>query len=68
MIGAIDSINLDEKASVSNISIENFKTLSKDANSIYELDIWVKSLESLNNFIRDLSVIKNVKEVKRVMK
>ena len=61
-------LEIMQKASVSNISIDNMKTLSKTDTFMYEIDLWVKSLDHLNNFIRDLSSLKYVYDVTRVMK
>lgn len=61
-------LEIMQKASVSNISIDNMKTLSKTDTFMYEIDLWVRSLEHLNNFIRDLSSLKYVYDVTRVMK
>lgn len=61
-------LEIMQKASVSNISIDNMKTLSKTDTLMYEIDLWVRSLEHLNNFIRDLSGLKYVYDVMRVMK
>lgn len=61
-------LELMQKASVSNISIDNIKTLSKSDRVMYEIDLWVNSLEHLNNFMRDLKCLKYVDDVVRVMK
>ena len=61
-------LEIMQKASVSGISIDNIKTLEKGDTTIYEVDLWVRSLEHLNNFSRDLSSLKYVIEVKRIMK
>lgn len=61
-------LELMQKASVSNISIDNIKTLSRTDQVMYELDIWVKNLEQLNNYIRDISSLSYVEDVMRVMR
>lgn len=61
-------LEIMQKASVSNISIDNIKTLSKTDIVIYEIDLWVRSLERLNNFIRDLNQLNYVISIERVMK
>ena len=61
-------LEIMQKASVSGISIDNIKTLEKGDITIYEVDLWVKSLEHLNNFERDLNTLKYVVETKRIMK
>lgn len=61
-------LEIMQKASVSNISIDNMKTLNRTDTLMYEIDLWVRSLEHLNNFIRDLSSLKYIYDVARVMK
>ncbi len=61
-------LEIMQKASVSNISIDNIKTLSRTDIVIYEIDLWVKSLEKLNNFMRDINQLGYVISVERVMK
>ena len=61
-------LEIMQKASVSGISIDNIKTLEKGDTTIYEVDLWVRSLEHLNNFERDLNSLKYVIEAKRIMK
>lgn len=61
-------LEIMQKASVSNISIDNMKTLNRTDTLMYEIDLWVRSLEHLNNFIRDLSGLKYIYDVTRVMK
>ena len=61
-------LDIMQKASVSNISIDSMKTINKVDGVLYELDIWVKSLEQLNNFIRDLSNLTYIDSVERFMR
>ena len=61
-------LEIMQKASVSNISIDNIRTLSRTDIVIYEIDLWVKSLEKLNNFMRDINGLSYVISVERVMK
>jgi len=61
-------LEIMQKASISGISIDNIKTLEKGDTTIYEVDLWVRSLEHLNNFSRDLCALKYVIDVKRIMK
>ncbi len=58
-------LEIMQKATVSNISIDSMKTINKVDGVLYELDIWVKSLEQLNNFIRDLSSLTYIDNVER---
>ncbi len=69
-ITAYDKAMLEmmQKANIHNISIDNIKTLSKGDIFMYEVDLWVKSIEHLNNFIRDITSFKYVEDVVRVMK
>ena len=61
-------LEIMQKASTSNISIDNIKTLSRTDFVTFEVDLWVISLERLNNFIRDLSSLNYVISVERVMR
>ena len=61
-------LEIMQKASTSNISIDNMKTLSKTDFVVYEVDLWVTSLERLNNFIRDINQLGYVETVERIMK
>jgi (p)ppGpp synthase/HD superfamily hydrolase len=61
-------LEIMQKASTSNISIDNIKTLSKTDQVIYEIDLWIASLERLNNFIRDLTSLSYVLNVERAMR
>ena len=61
-------LDITQKASLSGISIDNIKTLVRGKNTMLEVDLWVKSLEHLNNFIRDLRNLKYINNVERVMK
>ena len=61
-------LEIMQKASVSNISIDNIRTLSRTDTIIYEIDLWVKTLDRLNNFMRDINQLSYVISVERVMK
>lgn len=61
-------LEIMQKASVSNISIDNMRTLNKTDVLMIEIDLWIKSVEHLNNFIRDLKALKYVEDVVRIMK
>ena len=61
-------LEIMQKASTSNISIDNIKTLSKTDIVIYEIDLWVRTLEKLNNFIRDLNQLSYIINIERIMK
>ena len=61
-------LEIMQKANTSNIAIDNIKTLSRTDLVIYEVDLWVNSLERLNNFIRDINQISYIENIERVMK
>ena len=61
-------LEIMQKANTSGILIDNMKTLNKTDTFMYEVDLWVRSLEHLNNYIRDLKALKYVYDVTRVMK
>ena len=44
------------------------KTINKVDGVLYELDIWVKNLEQLNNFMRDLNNLSYIDSVERFTK
>ncbi len=57
-----------QKASPSNILIDNVKTLNRSNTIMIEVDLWIKDLDSLNVFIRDINNLGYVYDVIRVMK
>ena len=61
-------LEIMQRASTSNISIDNIKTLSKTDIVMYEVDLWVSNLERLNNFIRDLSALDYIESIERIMR
>ncbi len=62
-------IDIMQKASVHSISIENIKTLNRDADVIvYEVDIWATSLEKYEKYKRDLENLEGIISVERIMK
>ena len=61
-------LEIMQKASVSNISIDNIKTLSRTDIVIYEIDLWINSLERLENFIRDLNQLSYIDSIERAMR
>ena len=61
-------LEIMQKATVSNISIDSMKTINKVDGVLYELDIWVKNLEQLNNFMRDLNNLSYIDNVERFTK
>ncbi len=56
------------KAGTCGISIDNIKILDRGDNPMIEVDLWVRSLDHLNNFIRDLKNFKYITSIERVMK
>lgn len=62
-------IDIMQKASVHSISIENIKTLNRDADVIvYEVDIWATSVEKYEKYKRDLENLEGIISVERIMK
>ena len=61
-------LEIMQKATVSNISIESMQTINTVDGVLYELDIWVKNLEQLNNFMRDLNNLSYIDSVERFTK
>ncbi len=61
-------LEIMQKASNHNISIDNMKTLNRTDIVTYEVDLWVSSLEKLNNYIRDINSLGYVENVERTMK
>ena len=59
---------INQKASSFNISIDNIKTLRNADTFIYEIDLWVRDVEHLNNIIRNINTLKYVVDVMRIMK
>ena len=61
-------LEIMQKATNSNISIDSMKTINKLDGVLYEVDIWVNSLAHLNNFIRDLNNLSYIESVERFMR
>lgn len=61
-------LEIMQKATSYNMSIDTIKTINKADDILYELDLWVKDLGQLNNFIRDLNNAHYINEVMRFMK
>ena len=57
-----------QKLGNSSVYLENIKVLNKSDETMVEMDIRVRDLENLNNFIRDLKSMKYVNDVERVLK
>lgn len=60
-------LEIMQKASTSNISIDSMHTHRKVDEVVYEVDIWVRDLEHLNKFIRDLENMTYVEKVERII-
>jgi len=58
-------LEIMQKASVSNLVIDSINTINKYDDVLYEINIWVKGLEQLNNFIRDLNNLSYIDNVER---
>ncbi|MBQ7104945.1 MAG: bifunctional (p)ppGpp synthetase/guanosine-3',5'-bis(diphosphate) 3'-pyrophosphohydrolase [Bacilli bacterium] len=61
-------LEIMQKASTSNINIDSMRTNRKLDEIIYDVDIWVRDLDHLNNFIRDLENISYIEKVVRIIK
>lgn len=61
-------LEIMQKATTSNISIDSMKTINKLDNVLYEIDLWVNNLEHLNNFIRDLNNLSYIESAVRFMR
>ncbi len=61
-------LEIMQKANTSNISIDNIRTLSRTDFVTYEVDLWVNSLDRLNNYIRDINSLSYVENVERAMR
>ncbi len=61
-------IDVMQKVSSSGVSFENMKVLNKTDRTMVEMDVWVRNLENLNNFIRDLKMLKCTIDVERILK
>lgn len=58
-------LEIMQKASVSNVNIENIKTLSRGEFINYQIDIWVQNNNHLNNFMTSLNSLRFIDDVTR---
>ncbi len=61
-------LEIMQKATTSNISIDSMKTINKIDDVLYEIEVWVNNVEHLNNFMRDLSNFTYINSVERFMR
>ena len=61
-------LEIMQKASISNISIDNIKTLNRTDLVTYEIDLWIETLDKLNNFIRSIGQLSYVESIERTMR
>ena len=54
-----------QKASTTNVNIENIKTLSRGSFMNYQIDIWVQNVTHLNTFMKVLNNLGFVDTVER---
>jgi len=57
-----------QKASASNIKIDDISKVSRYDEMVYEIDIWVRDLVHLNNFIRDIDSLGCVYHTVRIIR
>ena len=57
-----------QKASVSNIKIDDISKVSRYDEMVYEADVWVRDLTHLNNFIRDVNSLGYVYHTVRIIR
>ncbi|HHW68908.1 MAG TPA: bifunctional (p)ppGpp synthetase/guanosine-3',5'-bis(diphosphate) 3'-pyrophosphohydrolase [Tenericutes bacterium] len=72
LITATDSKNIllkiISKTANSDITVESINTLHTSANHMYEITVLVDNKEKLTKFMNDISSIKNIVDVKRIIK
>ena len=61
-------LEIMQKASSLGINIDSMHTNRKTDEIVYEVDLWVRDLEHLNHFIRDLENIPYVEKVVRIIR
>ena len=57
-----------QKASISNISVDDISKVVRQDETVYEVDIWVRNITHLNNFVRDIDSLNYVDHVVRIIK
>ena len=61
-------LEIMKKAQSININFDSMRTIRKDDNTIYDIDVWVRNLDHLNNFIRDIESLSYVDKVVRIIR
>lgn len=61
-------LEIMQKASTAGINIDSMRTNRKVDEVIYNVDLWVRDLEHLNSFIRDLENMSYIEKVVRIIK
>ncbi len=59
-------LNIITTATKSDIMIESINLINRNKELFYDISCKVKNIESLNNFIDDIKIIRSVKSVERI--
>ena len=61
-------VDIVQVASSMGITVENVNLIYKSSNNVYSVDVLVKDLETMQKYITNLSKIKHVNDVERIMR
>ena len=64
----ISTTNLVNIAVSCNVIIDSFNTISKEKMNTYVLKVYVKNLNDLDNYIKNLYKVKYISNIERVIK
>ena len=57
-----------KKAQAIGISFESLRTNRKEDSIVYDIDIYVRDLDQLNTYIRDLENLSHIEKVVRIIR